>query len=139
MTKLAEDIMNRQMRYVESSATLQEAHDLMSQYSIRHLLVQEPKTSKLVGMISDRDIKKFISPFATATSATDRDKATLQIEVAKVMVKNLITAKPKDKVSSVVDIILQKKISAVPVVDPQGKAVGIITTTDALKLLMTLL
>jgi CBS domain-containing protein len=90
-------------------------------------------------MISDRDIKKYVSPFAGASSATDRDKATLKIEVQKVMTKTLVTLKPDDKVKQAAEVMLQKHINGVPVVDADGKGVGIVTSTDLLRLLISML
>ena len=139
MSRKIEDAMSRQVRWCDATATLKEAHDLMSRYAIRHLLIQDKSTGKLAGILSDRDVKKFVSPFAVAASASERDKATLNVEVGKVMVKNIVTAKAGDKVSSVLDMMMQKKISAIPIVDDDHKAIGIFTPTDAMKLLITLL
>jgi len=139
VSRKIEDAMSRQVRWIDATASLKEAHELMSRHAIRHLLIQDKATGKLAGILSDRDVKKFVSPFAAASSASDRDKATLNVEVGKVMVKNIITAKAGEKVSSVVDTMMQKKISAVPIVDEDNRAIGIFTTTDAMKLLMTLL
>jgi acetoin utilization protein AcuB len=134
---LISDIMVKNLRTVSPDTTLSEAGDLMKQYKIRHLLIVDPVSGKLVGLLSDRDIKKIVSPFAGSRSATDRDNATLQVKVA-VIVRNepLTVAKPSDTVRCVAELLLQKKISAVPIVDEERKAVGIITSDDLVRLLL---
>jgi hypothetical protein len=45
------------------------------------LIVDDEK--QLLGVLSDRDIKKYISPFATAKDSSERDRATLKVKVGK--------------------------------------------------------
>ncbi len=50
--------------------------------------------------------------------------------VAQVMTQNPITVTPQTPLSEAVKIIVEKKISGLPVVDEQGKLLGIISETD---------
>ncbi|WP_107669007.1 CBS domain-containing protein [Cyanothece sp. BG0011] len=50
--------------------------------------------------------------------------------VAQVMTQNPITVTPQTPLSEAVKIIAEKKISGLPVVNEQGKLVGIISETD---------
>ncbi|WP_009543756.1 CBS domain-containing protein [Crocosphaera subtropica] len=50
--------------------------------------------------------------------------------VAQVMTQNPITVTPQTPLSEAVKILAEKKISGLPVVDDQGKLVGIISETD---------
>ena len=47
-----------------------------------------------------------------------------------VMVSPVITVKPSSSVRDVAKIFLDRRISAVPVVDEQGKLVGIVSESD---------
>ena len=55
------------------------------------------------------------------------------MKVADVMVSNVISVKPETQVAEIARILLQKRISAVPVVDAQGRLVGIISEGDLLR------
>jgi acetoin utilization protein AcuB len=134
---LISDIMVKNLRTISPDATLSSAGDLMKQYKIRHLLIIDPVSGKLIGLLSDRDVKKIVSPFAGSRSATERDNATLQVKVA-VIVRNepIAVAKPSDTVRCVAEMLLQKKISAIPIVDEDRKAVGIVTSDDLVRLLL---
>lgn len=139
MTKTVGEIMTRKVQTIEANVTISDAYTTMKQMGFRHLPVVEPKTNKLLGLISDRDIKKFMSPFVGSARETAQDKATLLIEVGKVMVKSVMTATPDTEVKKVIDQMLMKKFNAVPVVDADGRLVGMLTTVDFMKLLMSML
>jgi len=51
---------------------------------------------------------------------------------ADVMVSNVITVSPETRVAEVAEILLQNRISAVPVVDAAGQIVGIVSEGDLL-------
>jgi CBS domain-containing protein len=52
-----------------------------------------------------------------------------------VMVSPVVTAKPSASVKEVAKLLLQRRISAVPVLDDQGKVVGIVSEGDLLQVL----
>jgi CBS domain-containing protein len=56
--------------------------------------------------------------------------------VEKIMVKALITLKPDMNIFSAIDILVKHKISGAPVVDKQGKLVGILSEKDCLELMV---
>ena len=104
----------------------------------KNLPVVEPGTGKLIGLISDRDVKKFMSPFIGSQRETAQDKATLDIQIGKVMVKSLITVKPDEEIKSAIEKMLPKKLGCIPVVEDDGRLVGIVTTIDLIKLLLSM-
>jgi CBS domain-containing protein len=138
MAKKVSEIMSRRLETLGVDATLHDAHKTMREKSIRHLPVVEPGTGKLIGLISDRDVKKFMSPFIGSQRETAQDKATLDIQIGKVMVKNLITVKPDEDIKSAIEKMLPKKLGCLPVVEDDGRLVGIITTIDLIKLLLSM-
>jgi acetoin utilization protein AcuB len=141
MGKKVSEVMTKRLVTVESTTTLTEASKIMREKSIRHLIVIDSSSGAFLGMMSDRDVKKFMSPFIGSTRATPQDMATAQIEVGKVMVSKdkVVAAKPDEEVKSAVDKMLTKKFGSLPVLDEQGKAIGIVTRGDMLKLLMSFL
>src|SRR5687768_5657100 len=126
--------MNKRLETVEKDATLADASKIMKEKGIRHLLIVDKATGILQGIISDRDLKKMVSPFIGSTRETPQDVATTTIEVGRVMVPKdkLLTAKPEDDVRIAVEKMLSRKLGAIPIVDPAGIAVGIITRGDIL-------
>lgn len=105
---------------VKDSAGLDE-----KQHKIRHLPVLHG--GKLRGVISDRDLKM-------AFSIRGVDPSTTTIE--EIAVEDPFTIEPNAKLDDVVRIMAEKRIGSALVVD-NHKLVGIFTTTDALRTLMS--
>lgn len=133
--KLASELMNRQLATCSADATLQEAHDLMEQKHTHHVLITDAE-DKLVGILSDRDIKKFVSPFAGSQLETARDKATLALKVKNIMSRNAVTISPQKSIKACITKMLENNIHSLPVLDEHGKLIGIVTATDVFKFVL---
>jgi len=58
-----------------------------------------------------------------------------KINVGDFMAKELVVFKPEMDIYSAIDALVQKKISGAPVVNDEGKLVGIISQKDCLRIL----
>ena len=134
-SKRAADFMVRQTHTIDSNASLIDAHNQMQAFRIHHLLVVD-KAGLLLGILSDRDVKKFSSPFAGSPIESDRDRATMKITVSRFASKDVFTCRPNDPLKKCIEIMLQKSVHAIPVVDESNRLLGIVTATDMLKLLL---
>lgn len=105
---------------------IHQAMRLMEECDFRHLPVIE--NSRLVGMISQRDLK--------AAMALPQAQTLVVEDIMKFPV---YAVSQKTALRKVVRTMADKKIGSTVVLDSQGKVVGIFTTTDALKLLAELL
>ena len=107
-----------------------EARQLMLEKRIRHLLVTDGP--KLVGIITDRDIRLNLPSPATSLSVWEINYLLARMTVAAGMAKNLVTIESGRDATEAAQLILDHKIGALPVVD-HGLLVGIITETDLLR------
>jgi acetoin utilization protein AcuB len=139
MEMTAGHIMTRGVKTVTSDMTVGEATQAIKDHGKRHLVVVDAKTRKMTGLISDRDIKKFVSPFIGTARETDQDKATLQIRLDKVMHRQVYAVTPEEPLKTVVQKMLEKKVGSTVVLDVDGVPVGIITRTDILKTILNYL
>ncbi len=57
------------------------------------------------------------------------------MKLKEIMVKNLITATPFTPVSIIVKVLIEKRISGMPVVNKKGQLVGIVSEKDMLRVL----
>jgi len=99
---------------------------------IRHLPVVTDKGS-LVGIISDRDIKKILGP--RRKPFVNKDGTVSYVSARKVrtiMRRKPISIGPNEKAADAAAIMVKRKIGALPVMSNR-KLVGIITATDVLK------
>ena len=107
-----------------------EARQLMLEKRIRHLLVTDGP--KLVGIITDRDIRLNLPSPATSLSVWEVNYLLARMTVAAGMAKNVVTIESGRDATEAAQLMLDHKIGALPVVD-HGLLVGIITETDLLR------
>ena len=128
---LVKDVMHADVATVPPGAPLSEAFRLMRQRRIRHLAVVDD--SALVGIVSDRDLKRALPPSASASSGLAPELAALPVE--RVMTRPVITTGPRVSVEEAGRVMISEKISALPVTEG-GRLVGIVTETDVVMLLV---
>lgn len=104
-------LMSRKLSTIGPRATAGEVRQRMAKEKIRHLLVCE-KSGKLVGVISDRDLR-------------NRDAST----ASDLMTADPLSIAPDSPVSPAITLLIQRRISCLPVVDNE-RLVGVLTTTD---------
>jgi len=107
-----------------------EARQLMVDKRIRHLLVTED--GKLLGIVTDRDIRLNLPSPATSLSVWEINYLLARLTVASVMTKPVITVDPRRDARSAAELMLYHKIGALPVIDG-ATLLGIITETDLLR------
>jgi len=117
---------------VTTEATIAEALDLMRDLDIRHVPVVE--RGALVGMLSDRDLA-YLDVGASLTNAgATKLRRELSTPVVKAMSSDVIYVEPETDLSEVVALLLEHKIGAIPVVQPDTRAVvGIVSYIDVLR------
>lgn len=133
---LVRDWMSKEVITIDADETMQQAIGLLKEYNIRMLPVM--KDSKLVGIITDRDLKR-----ASASDATSLDIHELMYLISKIKVKDIMTRKPVTvswdfTVEEAAEVLLKDKISGTPVIGSQGEIVGVITKSDIFKVLISL-
>ncbi len=126
-------IMRTELITVSPETTLVEAKELLEQNNIDHLLVV--KKGKLVGVISDRDLKQNWASPATTLSAHELHYLLQKVTVGMIMVKTVVTASPATTIERAAYIMQIHDISSLPVVD-NDELVGIVTSTDVMGVLL---
>jgi len=125
------DIMSQKIVTVELDDKLATVKEIFDNLKFHHLLVVED--GKLVGVLSDRDLLKALSPNLGKMSETARDTATLEKRAHQIMTRKLVTLPPDASLSDAVGIFKAHKISCIPIVDGEFKPVGIVSWRDLLK------
>jgi CBS domain-containing protein len=128
---LVKDVMQTSLTTVGPDTTLPEALRLMHQGRIRHLPVVAD--GKLVGIVSDRDLKRAMASPATSLAAQELTYLLERLRLSEIMTRSVITILPGAPVEEAARIMLREKISAVPVTEA-GQLIGIVTETDVLRL-----
>ncbi|MEK9628798.1 MAG: CBS domain-containing protein [Nitrospinota bacterium] len=125
------ELMSKNPITVNPNDNLDRVFFLYNFENIRHLPVVE--NNKLVGILSDRDLKKILGP--KKNFVVNPDGTTVKLSTRKVkniMRRGVITVEPEQRAADAAAIMAKRKIGALPVVH-KNKLVGIITATDILK------
>jgi acetoin utilization protein AcuB len=121
--------MTREPLTVTASETIGEADDLMSQNKILQLPVVKGK--ELVGIITDRDIRSFLS--GSLLASPDQREMALKTRIREIMTSDPITVSPDDDLDEAVELLIEEKVGGIPVIDETEGLVGIVTYVDVLR------
>ncbi|QXC35641.1 MULTISPECIES: CBS domain-containing protein [Aeromonas] len=124
------DIMTTRVATVSMDDRLGVIKDIFEQAHFRHLLVLEEE--ELVGVISDRDLFRAISPYLDSEAEMSRDTETLNRRAHQIMSRQLVTIAPNLPLRDGIKLMLEKNVSCLPVLE-NGALVGIISWKDFLK------
>ncbi|MCD8510000.1 MAG: acetoin utilization AcuB family protein [Bacillus sp. (in: Bacteria)] len=128
---MIQDIMTTDVVYITDKTSIKDALSKMEQFRIRHLpVVNERK--EIIGIVSDRDLRD-----ASPSSLGNCSKDVLQCPIKEIMKTDVLTALPYDFVEEAANMMMENRISCLPVED-NGKLIGIITGKDLLKNLVKL-
>jgi acetoin utilization protein AcuB len=117
-----QDVMQTQLFTVTPETTLPEAISLTAQRGIRHLPVLDGE--RLVGIVSDRDLKRAMASPATSLEAH---------ELREIMTGGVITVRPTAPIEEAARLMVLEKIGALPVTEGE-RLIGLLTETDVLRL-----
>ena len=123
------DIMTKDPLTVTPMETIGQADELMNTNNIRQIPVVE--ATELVGIITDRDVRAFLSGSLLENPAA-REKA-LNTTISEVMTTEPITVSPEDDLEEAVELLIEEKFGGIPVVDKSAGLVGIVTYVDVLR------
>ena len=130
----AEEIMTDDVTTIDEGATLGAALEVMEEQEIRHLPVVRGR--EVIGMLSDRDVRGVGVSLVTDLESLDRLQGKLGTRVTEVMSGNVLSVGPASDVSRIIDLMVEERVSAVPVVDEEtSDLVGIVSYVDVLRVL----
>jgi acetoin utilization protein AcuB len=127
----AKEIMTIDLAVLNPAQTVDEVHRILSIEHYHHLPVVE--NGKLVGLVSDWDLSKTLSPFIGTDQERSLDRGQLMLKVADIMSTNLITVDRHTSVECASILLLEHKISCLPVVDDACCLEGLLTWKDLLQ------
>ena len=116
--KQAEGLIERDVLYVEETATVSDAEKLMNQYSIGGVPVIGK--GKIIGIVSRRDVRAIVSRRGEESIRT-------------IMTKKPITAGEDITPEKALEVMYTNKVERLPVADSKGRLIGIITMQDILE------
>ena len=134
---LVQHWMTRHPITIEANTPFLEARLILKEKRIRHLPVVDH--GRLAGVVTDRDLKEAAPSGATALDVYEMNYLLLKMTVRDLIKRAPITISPADSVEKAALLMHDHKIGCLPVVDAAGTLVGLITETDLLAMMVTML
>jgi acetoin utilization protein AcuB len=135
MTKTkVSDWMTKNPITIDAKATIIEAIHLLKEKNIRRLPVM--RDGKLAGIVTERMLLTYSPGKSTALDAWEVHYLLAKTPVTSAMNPKPHTIGPDTELADAAQLIHDRKLNGITVVDAQGRLVGLLTTTNALEALM---
>jgi CBS domain-containing membrane protein len=124
------EVMVKEVATLDVNDELSLANDIMRLGRIRHLPVVDG--SRLVGIVSERDLFRSSLVQVLGYGGADSRNLMKTVRIKDIMVKEVTTISPEAKLYDAVNLMIEKKIGCLPVVE-DDRLVGLITETDIMR------
>ena len=127
------EIMSANVVTVELDDKLSVVKDTFENLKFHHLLVVE--NNQLLGVVSDRDLLKALSPNIGTSTESYKDASTLNKRVHQIMTRHPIVLHEDATIDDAINLFNTHGISCIPIVNNDNKPIGIVSWRDVLKAL----
>jgi CBS domain-containing protein len=108
----------------------------MRQYDLHELLVVED--GQMIGIVTQGDVRAALPADKTTRMLWDVNHTWDRVTAHLVMTPTVITIRPQDNLRRAARLMLEHKISRLPVVNQHGRVVGLLSSHDIYRMLDTL-
>lgn len=119
---------------ITPGTSMNAAYRLMKENNIRRLPVV--KQDELVGIVTLGDIREARPSQATTLSIWEMSELLDKLAINEIMSQEVLTIRPDDTIIDAARLMLNRKISGLPVVDSTGALVGILTESDIFRMVI---
>jgi acetoin utilization protein AcuB len=133
---LVRDVMTTDVTTLREDAALVDATLIFASSGVRHIPILNGK--KLVGIVTERDLKHYTPSILSGIPPAEYNRLMGSTPLSKIMTRDPATIEPGKTISEAVQMLYDRRIGCLPVVE-DGELKGIITTTDMLNLLLKML
>jgi acetoin utilization protein AcuB len=121
---------------VTPETSIMKASQIMKENNVRRMPVVDDK-GKVVGIITDRDLKEASPSKATTLDVHELYYLLSELKVKDIMSRRVITIKPSDTVEKAAVIMLEHKVTGLPVIDGDN-LVGVLSQGDVFRVLTSI-
>jgi CBS domain-containing protein len=136
------DVMTKDVKTLTLDGTIEKCLKFMEENHVRHIPIVDSPTGNdespcFVGIVSQRDVFRQISPYAGKLGQTDSDSRALKQPLVQIVTRNPKSVSLETPIQEMISIMVDNHINMVPVLVEQN-LVGIVTSADILKLFIRL-
>lgn len=110
------------------------SREIMEEHGVRRLIVAE--NGQMLGILTIGDVREASPSDATTLSIWELNYLWSQLTAQQVMTHSTFTISPEASITEAAEMMLEHKISGLPVVNEKGSLVGIISEADIFRFLV---
>lgn len=129
---VVEHIMTKPVQTIVMDDSVHTIREMFQANHYHHLIVVGDE-GECVGVVSDRDLLKNISPFVGRPGERASDISCLKRRAHQIMTRQLVAVRKNTSLRAAMRVMLDHKISCLPVVDAKKHCIGIVTLRDIVK------
>lgn len=123
------EIMTKNPATASARTPIRDVIEKLLELDVRHLPIVQ--AGQLVGIVSDRDLRPL---WALEALVSEKVAERLSRPVSTLMTQDVISVHPETELREVVEIMLDQKVGALPVLEPDSqRLVGIVSYVDVLR------
>ncbi len=134
---LIREWMTTRVISVTEDQSIMKASRLMRDNDIHRLPVVDGN-GKVIGIVSDRDVKAASPSKATTLDVHELYYLLSELKIKDIMTRNPVCLKPDDSIEQAALEMIERNIGGMPVVDDFGILQGIVTDSDIFKVLINI-
>jgi acetoin utilization protein AcuB len=131
-TLIVADIMTTPVQTVSMDDSVGDIREVFERSQYHHLVVLGDQ-GECAGVISDRDLLKNISPFVGKMQERATDLNCLKRRAHQIMTRQLVAVRKNTSLRAAARVMLDHRISCLPVVDAHKNCIGIVTLRDVVR------
>ena len=144
------NIMTREVIFVKPEMKIKEVADLLSRHNLTGLPVINDN-NKVVGIVSESDfmtkndhlhlpscietLQAFSSHQHSNEKLEEEIRKLSEIKVSEIMTKNVVIISPDASMKDLANLFVEKRVNPIPVINEEGRLVGIISRSDMIKVI----
>ena len=133
---LVRDFMTKDVMTLQETDSLLDARMVLVRSSFRHIPVLNGR--KLVGIVTEHDIRQHSPSLLTGVDQEEYNRVLETTPITRAMTKEPMTVVPDQPVFEAAQLLYSRRFGCLPVVE-NGELVGIVTTSDMLRLLVQII
>jgi acetoin utilization protein AcuB len=133
---LVKDWMSTDLITVDPETSVMKASQILKENDIRRLPVLEG--GRMVGLVTDRDLKEASPSKATTLDMHELYYLLAELKVKDIMAKRVVTIRENDTIERAAVVMLENKVTGLPVVDNEGSLVGMLSQGDIFRVLISI-
>lgn len=128
-TLIVADIMSHPVETISMDDSVETIRTIFESSRYHHLIVVGD-SGQCAGVVSDRDLLKNISPFIGKPGERTADLSCLKRRAHQIMTRQLVAVRANTSLRAAARVMLDHRISCLPVVDANKRCIGIVTVRD---------